>query len=211
MNQNHTEKRSIRAKVTITMIIAFLCMFVILYFVYFFSMQTLLVEREADTMVHQAQLSESALMSSVNYLPSVTRDWSSWDDTYGFVQGDYPEFMENALTEYPFQLFRINFITILDENGDVVYEEFYDHETNSFLTDKPVMDALYAEVGPATLSSFDASEELDLTDTTQIGIPGFINQGGEIYYLSSYPVLYSDETGPPAGTFIFGRMIDQMR
>ncbi|MDR2933564.1 MAG: EAL domain-containing protein, partial [Oscillospiraceae bacterium] len=188
--------------------VTFALFFIALYIVYYISMQKLLVERENDSMISQVMLSESVIESSASYLPSVTRDWSSWDFTYDYVLGDYDAFLDDYLTEYPFQLFRLSFLTILDIENRIVYEGFYDFRNLEFIDDHPDLSGLYDRVGPAAVGSFSEGEALDLIDTTQIGRIGFVNHDGQMYYLSAYPVLRSDETGPCVGTFIFGRIID---
>jgi len=70
------------------------------------------------------------------------------------------------------------------------------------------LSALHKEINPLVISSFKDGEKLDLTDTKQIGATGFIAHEGSIYYLSSYPIIHSDETGPCVGSFTFGRLID---
>lgn len=202
-------KPSIRTRIVVMMSAAFAAMFVVLLLLFYFSMQTMLTEREHDSMASQAKMSENVLVSSVSYLPSATRDWSSWDNTYDYVLGDYDEFLDDSLTEYPFQLYRINFMTILDAEGNVVYEQFYDFWDSEYMTNPPDLNSLYETIGPATMASFSEDEDLDLTDTTQIGKQGFVSDNGGIYYVSSYPVIHSDETGPAVGSFMFGRIIDQ--
>ncbi|MDL2237550.1 EAL domain-containing protein [Christensenellaceae bacterium OttesenSCG-928-K19] len=206
--QKTRPKRSIRWKVIITMTTVFVCMFVVLFSIYYTSMQNILSEREKDNITNQAALSENVLMSSVSFLPNVTRDWSSWDYTYDYIQGDYDAFLDDYLTEYPFQLYRLDFLTIINAEGGIVYEGFYDHTSDAFTGEHPDLATLYEKVLPLTLNSFQDGASLDLWDTTQIGAPGFVSHEGGIYYLSSYPIIHSDETGPATGAFIFGRVID---
>ncbi len=202
------QKRSIRTQVIVAMTVIFAGMFFLLYAVFSTSMQSMLVERENENMISQAKLAESVLMSSTNHLPASTRDWSSWDNTYDYVMGNYDGFLEDYLTDYPFQLYRLNMLTILDKDNNVVYEGFYDFNKSEFMEDAPDLSGLYERIGPATQATFKEGEQLDLVDTTQIGLPGFVSYNGVIYYISSYPIIHSDETGPCVGSFMFGRIID---
>ncbi len=205
----HVKKKpSIKTLIIATTAIAFLLMFIFLYVVFFLSMQKQLMDRENDNMRSQVNMAENVFDSSVNYLPRITRDWSSWDYTYDYVNGDYDEFLDDYLTDYPFQLFRINFITVLDSDNKIVYERFYDFNELKFIQRYPDLSDLYETIGPATMATFQEDEVLDLKDTTQIGMSGFINHNGMIYYMSSFPIIRSDETGPCVGSFIFGRIID---
>ncbi len=200
---------SIQIKIVRNIAIVFLCMFILLYVVYYISMQSMLLQRENDNISSHAQLAESILESSVNYLPNVTRDWSSWDLTYDFVEGKYDEYIENNLYDYPYQLYRINFTTILDTKHERIYEQFFDFNCLEFMKKYPDLSELYEILGPITVDSFKSDEELNLTDATQIGTAGFVHHKGIVYYVSSYPIIHSDETGPCVGSFIFGRIIDE--
>ncbi len=209
MTSEQKGKPSIRIKIVRNIAIVFLCMFTLLYIVFYMSMQSMLLQREGDHMRAQVLLAESVLESSVNYLPSVTRDWSSWDLTYDFVEGNYDGFVDENLYDYPFQLYRLNFATILNVNHERVYEKFYDYNCLEFMKKFPDLSELYKILGPITVDSFKTDEELKLTDTTQIGTAGLVTVNGVVYYVSSYPVIHSDETGPCVGSFIFGRIITE--
>uniref|UniRef100_S0DFF6 Putative diguanylate cyclase n=1 Tax=termite gut metagenome TaxID=433724 RepID=S0DFF6_9ZZZZ len=200
--------RSLRIRIVSILALVFLVMVVLLAVVIGLSMRTMLEERESDNAINQAKLSESVLLSSVSSLPSVTRDWSSWNDTYDFVEGRNDGFLDDYLTEYPLQLFRINILSVLRPDGEMVYGRFYDPEAGAYVEDPPDLSGLYAQLAPEVVASFTEGMELDLSDTTQIGKEGFVSYGGQIYYLSCYPILHSDETGPVAGVFIFGRVVD---
>lgn len=186
---------------------AFVVMFLFLYLVFSLSMEKFLVERESDNIMGQATLAESALQSSVGLVPNATRDWSSWDLTWDYVHGDYDAFLDDYLTEYPFQLFHFNLITILDADSDVVFEQFYDYNAGEYMKDFPDLTGLYERLSPATMATFQPDDDLTLVDSTEIGLSGFVEYEGQVYYLSSYPILRSNETGPSAGSLIFGRII----
>lgn len=203
-------EKTIRHQVGVAMILLFLAMLIILYIVINSSMQKLLVEREYDSMLNQSRLAESILLSSVDHLPSVTRDWSSWDNTYDYVLGKNDNFLEENLTDYPFQLFRLDFITVLDLNQQVLYEKFFDTEKSEFVSSSYDFSSVQKRVSPLTLNSFVAySEQLDLSDSTQIGVSGFFYTEDGVFYITSYPIIHSDESGPSVGTLSFGRIIDQ--
>ena len=208
MKRTHKKKNSIQVMIIGIMALSFLLIFVMVYSSYSFVMKRSLIQREQDNVINQLSLAEGMLVSSVNHIPSFTRDWSSWDNTFDYVSGDYDEFLDDYLTEYPFQLFRVNFLTILDANNNIVYDNGYDFWEQEFMKDKPDLSSLYKKINPLVMDSFTDGEELDLTDTTQIGVTGFVTHDDNIYYLSSYPVIHSDETGPCVGSFTFGRIID---
>lgn len=182
----------------------FVAMFVVLYAVYYTSMQKLIVEREQQNMTSQVKLAENMLTSSVSALPGITQDWATWDLSYAYTNN--PEGGADFETEYldpsTYDLYRLDFITILDTDGDKLYEGFFDHASETFSTEPLGLGGLYEKVFPQVLSSYDENK-------TDMGVSGFINYDNNIYYLSSYPVIRSNGGGPVAGVLIFGRLIDE--
>lgn len=195
------KKWSIQKQVLVTLLVMFLCLFMILYLVFYTSMQRLLIARENDSMVNQAQAAENMLVASSNYLPKITKDWSSWDDTYEFVLGNLDSFEDDNLSEYLFRLYRLNFITVLDMEGNPLFERFYFGEQNKFQPSENDYTELYHRIAPLVLDGY-------LTESEQ-GRSGFLAVGEEIVSLSAFPVLRTNESGPPVGVMIMGRLIDE--
>ena len=70
--------------------------------------------------------------SEIKSLESNTLDWGAWDDTYDFVQGTNPDYVQANLVNATFKTLRANFIVITDRNGTIRYGQGYD-----LVSDKP--------------------------------------------------------------------------
>ena len=125
MSKLSKKTTSIQVRIVGITALSFILIFTMVYGAYSFSMKRFLLERENDNIANQLALAESMLMSSVNHIPSFTIDWSSWDNTLDYVIGNYDEFLDDYLTEYPFQLFRVNLLTIADLDNNIIYDEYY--------------------------------------------------------------------------------------
>ncbi len=178
----------------LTVGVIFLSMFIILYVVFYNSMEKLLVEREVDSLQSQVEMAERILHSSVEFLPTVAQDWAFWDLDYAFLQGENDAFADEYLGDYPLALYRLNFIAYFSPDQSTYYAHAYDPYGSEFDTSSAHLASLLASV--PTLSTDNGT-----------GLSGFTIIEEDVYYLSVYPVLRTDMTGPSAGTLVFGRFI----
>ena len=136
--------------------------------------------------------------SEIKNLKSNTPDWGAWEDTYAFVLGEKPDYVEVNLVNTTFRTLRASFIIITDKEGRIRYGEGYDLISD---TPVPLRPDLVTELGKGRI----------LTQTLGSGtegVAGFISLPEGPVILSSYPVLHSDYTGPAQGMVIIGRQVD---
>jgi len=57
-----------------------------------------------------------------DYLESVTRDWAKWDESYNFVKGTEPDYIEENLYEEALETLKLDFIIFFDSNGKYIYD-----------------------------------------------------------------------------------------
>ena len=62
-------------------------------------------------------------------LERIVVDWAFWDDTYRFVEGGYPEYVEVNCTDDIFPNFGIHFLGFFREDGTLVYGKSLDPYT----------------------------------------------------------------------------------
>lgn len=68
-------------------------------------------EKEQIRIIGQNISNYLNVVESKNF--SVLKDWSSWDDTYNFINNDYPEYVDVNLVESTFTNLDVNFIILL--------------------------------------------------------------------------------------------------
>ena len=73
-----------------------------------------------------------AIGNELFVLDSSLLDWSSWDDTYYFSQGNNPAYIEENLQKETFQTLNLNFLLIYNRSGDLIYANGYDDRTGSY-------------------------------------------------------------------------------
>ena len=61
-------------------------------------------------------------------LSAVAAGWGPWDDTYNFVMGNEPDYIQTNLVPDAYRNLGLDIITITNQNGNVVYAGAYDPE-----------------------------------------------------------------------------------
>lgn len=201
------KKLSTRKKLIAIMIILFLLIAGIVNLIFYNSMNRMLTDREYDYIRNEYFLAENNLNISVEYLPEMIRDWAFWDYTYEYLNGEYDEFPEHYLNQRRYEAYQLNFIAVVDPAGKAVFEQYYDQETKQYQNSIVDLTQTYRFLGPLTLTHFLQNETQYISGSAPGGVNGYIIQDGTIIYMSSYPVLRTDGSGPCAGSIIFGRVI----
>ncbi len=136
--------------------------------------------------------------SEIKSLESNTLDWGAWDDTYDFVQGTNPDYVQANLVNATFKTLRANFIVITDREGRIRYGQGYD-----LVSDKP------EPLRPDIVTELGNGQILERTISRMGRISGFLSLPEGLVILSAYPVIHSDYTGPAQGMIIIGRSVDE--
>jgi diguanylate cyclase (GGDEF)-like protein/PAS domain S-box-containing protein len=130
-------------------------------------------------------------------LDSTTKDWAYWDDTYWFVQERDPAYVaSNLAVAGTYENNRLNLLLLLDASGRVVEGRAYDLQSGEPM---PVPADLYAHLGRGSPL---------LRHTNEVGVVGLLELRQGLLMVSAQPVLTSEGAGPPAGTLIFGRLLN---
>lgn len=207
--QTQEKRRSIRENVVITMAVSFLVMFALLYIVFSISMNSLLAERESETIRNQTDLECNMLSTMVEYIPTVTREWAELSYVYNYVTGEDDLIYRTHLApDNSYSLNRVNLLAILDNDGNLMFEKFYRYVEGEAV-DHPVdLLPLYSEYAQMCKDGYKASLISDGVTDGSLSVCGFSAHEGGVYYLSAYPIVDTRGGRPMAGTLIFGRIID---
>lgn len=199
-------------KIRTTIILVGGLLFAVLVFIFVSQldkgMTALLVQREEDNMNQKARIAAAILQSSMQTLPDITRDWSSWDATYDFVSGKNPDFVTDELGDYPFLLHKLNLIAIFGNDKKITFQRLYDFKNKSEMQLNIDFSLMLDGIRDKVLYKFTGLTGMDLTDPNSIGVSGFMSSNGIWFYISAFPILRSNEKGDSNGVFIFGRIID---
>jgi PAS domain S-box-containing protein len=123
----------------------------------------------------------------------VTRDYGSWDEAAGFVEGNNPGFKESYLHDTGLTNLGINFIAYLDRNNRVVYARHTGKKEESASGSELVVKYPSLMPGKPGLTR----------------VSGLVKQGKTLMLAASAPVLDSNFKPPARGRIIVGIDLDQ--
>lgn len=129
-------------------------------------------------------------------LDTFALDWGEWDDTYEFVSGRYPGFIERNIDDEWFGRAEIDFAVFFDNAGmpQLVWSGGL-MKTENGVSETDLTNALHAE---SLLAVSEANRNRH----------GVIMLGDTPLLVSSHAILTSTAEGPSAGAAVFGRVLD---
>ncbi|MDP6544961.1 MAG: CHASE4 domain-containing protein [Phycisphaerae bacterium] len=141
----------------------------------------------------------AAIQREVDALDLLCRDWASWDDSYKFAQDRNAAYIKANINEATYLTADLNLLLIYDTSGQLLAGNVYDLE----------------EEETVALPEFPATMPVDhylLARGSMDGATsGIILTGCGPMLIASRPILTSRLTGPPMGTILMGRFLDEDR
>ncbi len=187
----------LRKKTLSILVVAFICIitiFLVLSFTFFLDNYQ---KTEASYVTDYSNLVKQNVVNELYNLDLIVRDQGLSDNAYAYVAGENADYVQSNLGEAAFRNQRLNFIIVMNKQGDMVYGKGFDPEKNTLT---PLRSDLVAELAR------EGSPLRDLVTTTEPA--GFLELPKGTVMLTSYPILRSDSTGPSRGVFIIGRYFD---
>lgn len=136
-------------------------------------------------------------------ITQMSYDWSTWDDTYTFVEDKNDEYIQANLQYESFKDININFMFFYNQSNGLVFSKVFD-----FSQEKEIYfpDSLY--------SFINEKNEIFLHQTNYSnnyqGVL-FYNETEEPLLISITPIVHSNKEGPIHGKLITGRFLNQER
>jgi sensor domain CHASE-containing protein/nitrogen-specific signal transduction histidine kinase len=139
----------------------------------------------------------SAISSDVESLDLYTHDWSSWDDTYQFIQDNNSQYAQSNLMDDTFINAKLNLMLFINTSGQLVYGKAYDLQN---MMEVPISQILVEKFGTNDILLYNTNESSV--------IKGFILLPEGPMWLVSRPILTSYDEGPAQGALVMGRFFD---
>ncbi len=131
-------------------------------------------------------------------LSIIASDWGPWDDTYDFLGGEKPEYIQTNLLPETYYNLRLNLIIITDRSGTIVYAGAYNLTTGR---PEPVPESIREHLRPGL--------PLMAMDDPESGTDGIVILPEGPLMVASRPILRTDLSGTPRGVVIMGRYLDE--
>ena len=140
----------------------------------------------------------SQLNNEESTLSAIAGDWAPWDDTYDFVTGKKPDYIERNINPDSFSNLNLDFMIITNSKGEIVYSGEYDSENKTII---PVRSELLHEITPGSLL---LNQTDPYKDTT-----GILMLPKTPALITSHLIVRTDFSGTPQGVVIMGRYLNQ--
>ncbi len=124
-------------------------------------------------------------------------DWSSWDDTYTFIQDGNSSYIKSNLVPEALVNLKIDLALFMQPSGRVVFGTGFDRQTHQYL---PVPTELLNRLNPQT-----PLLQQTLAGKNQTGVV-VLSKGAML--ITARPILTTEGKGPIRGTLIFGRYLN---
>ena len=155
---------------------------------------------EQHDVLRELHRGEAALDADRASLVADSRDWAYWDDTYSFSRGEFPEFVERNLMPETYENLDIDSFVIFAPDGSLQYSRTLNRSSLEFETAAPLLLATLATAGLST-RALAADEPID----------GLVHVEDRLMMVVAAPILTSTFEGPPAGTLVLTRTLDEER
>lgn len=151
-----------------------------------------LEQAEALTNVKRVQ---KALANEVAAIDQKLVDWANWDDTRDFVLNRTQDYIDGNLNPSSIINIDLSFMAFYTLQGGPVWTGGYDAETEELIT-------------PPELSDPTVIRHLLSQEGQAVELSGLWAVGSGTYLVAARPILNSQGDGDPAGTLVFGRLVD---
>lgn len=140
------------------------------------------------------------LDADLHALEIMNIEYSAWDDTYEFVLGELPGYLEDNLDPAYWHSIDIDLMAIVDERGNRLFAWLGDPADGAEI---PLADEISAALQPGSLLATHESP----TDY----VSGLLRVDGGLLQVVSYPILTSDGGGPSVGALVTGQILNRVR
>ena len=139
---------------------------------------------------------ENIVRSESMELEKKAADWSVWDETYEFVQGNDDKYIEKYLMDETFLNQELDFMLFYNDTNAQVYRKVLrsDDDREQYISELE--------------DHLNKTNYLLEHSTNKSRRTGFLMFSGKPLLLTSQPIVKSDGIGPASGTVIMGKVID---
>jgi adenylate cyclase len=146
---------------------------------------------------HDVARARIAISDYLVTLKGKAGDWSQWDESYEYVVAPTTEFVERNVPTNSLVQLDLNLVVFLDASGKVVHAKAVDASTGNEIPVPPPFDRALPVDSPLLRPGEGWS-----------GVTGLYMLDGKCLFLAARPIVTSAGQGPPHGTLIFARFLD---
>lgn len=178
--------------------LAFALVFLLFIGLRFWVLEGVLTDTDRQYAEHLHSLARRSFEEEQAHLQSTLSDWAYWDDTYDYLSGSNPGYVNDNLNEPALDYINVDLMVFYDTKGAFFHSVAYDHENKVFIRLKKSPENWLTEINGLGKVLADQSQVMGMV---------VLDEGPMI--IAASPVLRNDYSGPPAGVMLVGEFVDQ--
>ncbi|MFH1216205.1 MAG: CHASE4 domain-containing protein [Pseudomonadota bacterium] len=192
---------SIRKKILVTISLLSLCL-TLLFYLFFLNIVLANFDKLEEHFVsNNIARVKATILEGASALDTITHDWASWDDTYHYIHNLNKEYEETNIVPDTFtSSAKIEFLLYFDIDGKLRHGSYYDAEQEDLI---PVPSQILSQLAEKKQLFYHTSPNSHFT--------GLVTLANMPLLLSARPILHSNGEGPPNGTLIMMRILNDQR
>lgn len=187
---------SLRYRVALVLAVSIAILLAALVLAHRFIISRAYEDIERNEVIAELGNSSRLIESDLDALDILLVDWSTWDDTYDFIQTHDTRYVTANLTSNILGALHVDAFIFRSTNGENVAVRARDTQGNAI------------QIAGLTNRIPDDHPLLKFPSPTE-GVRGLINTPQGAMLVVARPILRTDESGPPRGALIMARRLDQ--
>lgn len=167
-----------------------------------YQIMPILLEDEEHFANAELDRAERALGGELNHLRRLVEDWAYWDDSYDFVMGERPQYVDSNLYEDTLETLDLDMMLFLDADLSAHWVAGFDEEGEYVSCPGVEPPCDWAAPAVAFLGRYIERKSDDATDT-------WLLARAELGMAALSPIHQSREKSPPAGWLAMVRPLDE--
>ena len=158
------------------------------------------IQLELNAAIEDLARVEAAVQAHVDNLVVVNNEYAQWDDTYAFAQDHDEDYLAKNINADALENLDTDAAILLDAQGQYIGGLAWDPDHTEIV----LMSGLFAD-------SDAIGEKLSVSDSASSKLAGIVHTNFGPLLIASLPVLRSNGSGPPVGSFVLGRFLNDQR
>ena len=167
--------------------------------------------QDRSLLLNDAERLRSALDFMLKNNLNLLSTYSGWDDSYEFMLGNRPDFARSNLDEQSLALLNFDFMVFLDNQQQVVTEQWLPPDLSEMLSSNQQHPSDYDSLRQAILQLGRRLIQLDQASPSELGRGQLLLVQGTPLLLVVSPISNNQSTVPPVGNIVAGHFLDFQR
>jgi len=167
--------------------------------------------QDRSLLFNDAERLRSALDYMLKNNLNLLSTYSGWDDSYEFMLGNRPDFARSNLDEQSLALLNFDFMVFLDNQQQVVTEQWLPPDLSEMLSSNQQHPSDYDSLRQAILQLGRRLIQLDQASPSELGRGQLLLVQGTPLLLVVSPISNNQSTVPPVGNIVAGHFLDFQR